>query len=153
METTYLTGKRLVESNIITQEELEKGLERQRRQGGKLGYNLMALGFITEEEIEAFFNPVPLQPKTVKETGLNEVFINELILKHAVDMTEFTIQQMSRSMGLPPVILDPCVSKLRRDRFLEVKGGADLSKMSYRYTLSDAGRKKGSQLKEICRYT
>jgi len=148
-----LMGQRLLQRKRITEEQLEQALARQRRQGGKLGQNLLELGFITEKEIEAFFNPVPRQPKTIQETGLTEVFINELILKHAVDMTEFTIQEMSRSTGLPPVILDPCITTLRRDRFLEVKGGADLSKMSYRFSLSDAARDKGSRLKEICRYT
>ena len=153
MEKMNLMGQRLIQRKRITEDQLGQALERQRRRGGKLGQNLLALGFITEEEIEAFFNPVPRQPGTIEETGLTEVFINELILKHGVDMTEFTIQDMVRATGLPPVILDPCMTTLRRERFLEVKGAADLSKMSYRFSLSDSGREKAIRLKEICRYT
>jgi hypothetical protein len=153
VETMNLMGQRLIQRKSITQEQLGQALERQRQHGGKLGQNLLALGFITKEEIEAFLNPVPRQPKTIKETGLTEVFINELILKHAVDMTEFTIKEMSRSTGLPPIIMDQCITTLRRERFLEVKGGADLSKMSYRFSLSDAARDKGARLKDLCRYT
>ncbi len=125
METMNLMGQRLIKRKSITEDQLEKALERQRRQGGKLGQNLLALGFITEEEIEAFFNPVPRQPGTIEETGLTEVYINELILKHGVDMTEFTIQEMVRATGLPPIILDQCMTTLRRERLLEVKGAAD----------------------------
>lgn len=153
MQPTNLMGQRLIQRKSITEEQLGQALERQRRHGGKLGHNLQALGFITEEEIEAFFNPVPVQPGTIRETGLTEVFINELILKHGVDMTEFTIQDMVRATGLPPVILDLCITTLRRERFLEVKGAADLSKMSYRFSLSDSGRDKAIRVKDICRYT
>lgn len=153
MQPSNLMGQRLIQRKSITEEQLEKALERQRRQGGKLGQNLLALGSITEDEMTAFFNPVPLQPGTIEETGLTEVFINELILKHGMDMTEFNIQDMAQATGLSPRIVDSCTTTLRQERLIEVKGAADLSKMSFRFSLTDTGRKKASSLKEICRYT
>ncbi|MFQ6093366.1 MAG: type IV-A pilus assembly ATPase PilB [bacterium] len=44
-------GERLVQDGQITQAQLEKALERQRRSGGTLGSNLTELGFITEIQL------------------------------------------------------------------------------------------------------
>ena len=44
----------LVEVGIITEEQLQEALEEQKKSGGRLGQNLMALGYITEEIMSAF---------------------------------------------------------------------------------------------------
>ncbi len=44
-------GEILIKHNLITREQLEKALEHQRIHGGKLGTNLVQLGFVTEEDI------------------------------------------------------------------------------------------------------
>ena len=49
-------GQLLITSNIITEEQLEEALGIQRREGGRLGSNLVKLGFITEEKLVAFLS-------------------------------------------------------------------------------------------------
>ena len=49
-------GDILVRSGVITQEQLEKALERQRKTGKRLGSVLVELGFITEEELLKFLS-------------------------------------------------------------------------------------------------
>jgi len=44
-------GEILIKHNLISREQLEKALEHQRIHGGKLGTNLVQLGFVTEEDI------------------------------------------------------------------------------------------------------
>lgn len=44
-------GEILIKHNLITREQLEKALEHQRIHGGKLGTNLVQLGFVSEEDI------------------------------------------------------------------------------------------------------
>ena len=44
-------GDVLVNSGVITEEELKKGLERQKNSGRKLGETLVDEGFATEENI------------------------------------------------------------------------------------------------------
>jgi energy-coupling factor transporter ATP-binding protein EcfA2 len=148
-----LIGQRLITGNTITEKQLNKALNRQRLRGGRLGENLVALGFITREDLASFFSPVPKEPREIKETGLTEVFINELILKHGIDMTEFTLTDMVRATKLASALVDKSFNTLRLERFIEVIGASDTFKMSYRFRLTDAGRKKAFHLKDICRYT
>ncbi|MFQ5669619.1 MAG: type IV-A pilus assembly ATPase PilB [Acidobacteriota bacterium] len=49
-------GWMLVNANIITDAQLQETLEYQKKNGGKLGFNLVKLGFCTEEEITEFLS-------------------------------------------------------------------------------------------------
>ncbi|MEW6408979.1 MAG: type IV-A pilus assembly ATPase PilB [Nitrospirota bacterium] len=44
----------LVSANLITEEQLKKALELQKKEGGRLGSNLIKLGFIDEEKLANF---------------------------------------------------------------------------------------------------
>lgn len=44
-------GEILIKHSLITKEQLEKALEQQKVNGGKLGTNLVKLGYVTEEDI------------------------------------------------------------------------------------------------------
>ncbi|HHL39477.1 MAG TPA: type IV-A pilus assembly ATPase PilB [Deltaproteobacteria bacterium] len=62
-------GELLVRAGLITQEQLEKGLAEQKHGGGRLGYNLIKLGFITENDLTTFLS---------KQYGIPKVDISEL---------------------------------------------------------------------------
>lgn len=49
-------GELLVRENKLTPEQLKKALEEQRRSGGRLGENLVKLGFIQETELLSFLS-------------------------------------------------------------------------------------------------
>ena len=44
-------GDMLLRSGVITQDQLNKALEQQQKNGEKLGYNLIKMGFVKEETI------------------------------------------------------------------------------------------------------
>ncbi len=44
-------GEMLLKAGIITQDRLQEALEAQKKNGGKLGYNLVKLGYVKEDEI------------------------------------------------------------------------------------------------------
>ena len=44
-------GELLVKENLITPQQLQEALQYQKQHGGKLGYNLVKLGFVKDEEI------------------------------------------------------------------------------------------------------
>ena len=69
-----LLGERLIKKRRITEEQLQKALERQRLHGGRLGNNMVALGFLSEEDLSAFFGAAPDAPKKVEDTGLSFSF-------------------------------------------------------------------------------
>ncbi|MDH3393831.1 MAG: ATPase, partial [Desulfobulbaceae bacterium] len=87
-------GKRMLEKKIITETQLKRALERQRLRGGRLGYNLIALGIISEEDLETVLSRVPTPPQTLEETGLPATFLFDLVLKHIYFMSEFNISEV-----------------------------------------------------------
>jgi len=44
-------GEMLLKAGLITQDRLQEALEAQKKNGGKLGYNLVKLGYVKEDEI------------------------------------------------------------------------------------------------------
>jgi predicted transcriptional regulator len=145
-------GDRLLVNNKITEEQLREALEHQRLNGGRLGKNLVALGLISEEELPGFFKQAPKVPRTIEDTGLGAPFIADLILKHAVQMEEFRIQEMGERVKLPVSLVDKAIDDLRRDRFIEVKGAGQISRLSYILAVTDAGRNRAADLYSVCRY-
>jgi type IV pilus assembly protein PilB len=49
-------GQLLVTSNIINEDQLVKALELQKKEGGRIGSNLIKLGFLTEEQLVEFLS-------------------------------------------------------------------------------------------------
>lgn len=145
-------GERLIKKNKITEEQLQKALERQRLSGGRLGHNMIALGYINEEDLSTVFRMHPDPPETMEETGLKFSFIVDLIMKHALNMGEFTIPSIGSRIKLPLTIVDEALERLRKDHMVEVRGAKELSKLSYRFALTDAGIKRASALLEVSRY-
>src|SRR5512136_1811918 len=84
-----LLGWKLMAAKLITEPQLKEALERQKTKGGRLGENLIELGFITPEEFNGFLKRHPSAPNTVEETGLELSFLAELTLKHILFMGEF----------------------------------------------------------------
>ena len=66
-------GEILVKESLITQDQLQKALEFQRANGGKLGSCLTRMGFITDDDITA-----------AKVSGLSESQVFEIVVCAAV---------------------------------------------------------------------
>ena len=63
-----LLGEHLIAAKKITEEQLLKVLERQITEGGRLGTNLIELGYLTEEELTHFLSEkfqLPIVPQAV----------------------------------------------------------------------------------------
>ena len=49
-------GQLLITSNIISEDQLKEAMGRQRKEGGRLGTNLVKLGYVTEDKLVAFLS-------------------------------------------------------------------------------------------------
>ncbi|MBP1748845.1 MAG: putative ATPase protein [Deltaproteobacteria bacterium] len=145
-------GRKLIEENIITEEQLEEALLRQRSNGGRVGDNLIDLGYLTEEQLAAFFQKKPSVPKTIQDTGLDPSFLADLALKHILFMREFRLLDLCEKMKLSMGIVDAVVEQLQREKFVEVKGASELARFSYRFGITGLGQNRASELLEICSY-
>ena len=70
-------GQILISSSIITEEQLKQALNTQKKEGGRLGTNLVKLGFITEEKLVAFLS----KQYGVPAINLTEYKIDAAVLK------------------------------------------------------------------------
>ncbi len=147
-----LLGQKLLKEQAVSRKQLEKAIQRQRMHGGRLGHNLIALGYITSEELKSYFKRDPRQPSTVKDTGLELSFIADLIMKHVLYHGEFSLSTIAESVKLPFQIVDEAMEVLRREKFVEVKGAAGYSKAQYRFNITGAGQNRATELLEMCRY-
>ncbi|HZX34900.1 MAG TPA: ATPase [Thermodesulfobacteriota bacterium] len=145
-------GQRLVKDGVITERQLLEAIERQMHQGGRLGQNLVELGHLSAENLDAFFRKHPPAPGTLKDTGLELSFITDLVLKHALFRGEFTLPELSSSVKLPVSIVDMAVETLRRDKLVEVKGATQYAKVTYKFNITGQGKLRAGELFDICRY-
>ncbi len=145
-------GQRLLDEKFVTEEQLKKALERQRLQGGRLGHNLVVLGFLKPEELESFFKRKPRVPSNIEDTGLELSFIADLIMKHVLFMGEFTMKDVSEKIKLPIPIVDAALQLLRRERFVEVKGAAEYARVTYNFSITSQGRNRALELIGVCGY-
>lgn len=145
-------GKKLLQEHVVTEKQLKKALNRQRLHGGRLGNNLVTLGYITPDKLKDFFARLPRPPENVRETGLELDFIADLIMKHILFKGEFTLGDISDSVKLPIPVVDAAVETLRRDKLVEVRGAAQYAKVTYKFNITGPGKKRASELLDICRY-
>jgi type IV pilus assembly protein PilB len=53
---TERIGELLVREKLISPDQLKKAIDEQKKSGGRLGFNLVKLGFVTEKELTAFLS-------------------------------------------------------------------------------------------------
>src|SRR4030095_14227589 len=70
-------GEMLIKANLLTQKKLQEALEYQKANGGKLGFNLVKLGFVKEEEITRVLS----QQHGVPAVNLRTMDLNEGVVK------------------------------------------------------------------------
>jgi len=71
-------GDMLIRAGLINQKQLQEALQLQKTNGGKLGYNLVKLGYVKEEDITSLLS----EQYGVPAIHLEHFEIDESILKH-----------------------------------------------------------------------
>ena len=74
-------GGLLVGRGLVTLDDIDAALERQRTQGGRLGDNLIALGLLTAEQLLSVIHSTPPIPTAISETGIPQRSLLNLLLK------------------------------------------------------------------------
>jgi len=147
-----LLGEKMLEQEMVTRQQLREALGRQRLHGGRLGQNLVALGYLSEDQLEKFFHRTPPAPNSLAETGLTLEFVSDLALKHILHMGEFRLADLADRLGLPAALLDEPIELMRREKLVEVRSAAQFVKSSYRFIITETGKVRAGELLEICRY-
>jgi hypothetical protein len=110
-------GDLLIRAKLVTEQDVAKALERLAKQGGRLGDNLVAIGAINQETLNAFVHRTPKEPADIKATGLDETDLLSLLLKLIYTGRLQTIRQFAEAIKLPHHIVIELV-KMAVDRAL-----------------------------------
>lgn len=134
-------GESLVQAGLVETQDVEKALDHQAKRGGTLGQALVALGVLTEEQIEAFFRAPPPTLYSIADTGLKPALLNGLILKLMHQMGLETASAMAAELRLPAPLVALVLKSLQERSQIESLGGVSVQAGSdIRFALTARGR-------------
>jgi type IV pilus assembly protein PilB len=85
-------GELLVHNRLISEDQLKKAIELQRKENGRLGSNLVKLGFVSEEELISFLS---------RQYGVPAINLSDYNIDDSV--TKFIPQEVSQKYQIIPV--------------------------------------------------
>ncbi len=90
----------------------------------------------------------PPEPRSLEDTGLSEAFVEGLICKQLGAWGNGSGRRLSSELGLPFVVLEPRLRKLRSRQFVTHASMSELNDLNY--TLTEQGRTYAQTLFEAC---
>src|SRR5438309_7637905 len=94
----------------------------------------------------------PTAPESMKEAGLSLSFLNDLILRTLYTRGGMLGLDLARLMCLPFRVVEESLEFLKRDKCLEVLGGDLIGRVSYRFNLTELGRRRAQDAMQMCAY-
>ncbi len=134
-------GDVLLYRGLVSAADLEKALSRQREKSGRLGEHLIALGLISQEQLDAVLDETPACPLNVLQTGIGRGSLLGLMLKFMRTEACETIPDLSRRLGLPHSVVQELLEDATTQKLVQTLGSSVVGLVRYiRYALSDLGR-------------
>jgi predicted ATPase with chaperone activity len=95
---------------------------------------------------------VPLVPTTIKETGIPDSFLRELVLKTVWAHDVPSLGQISKVVGLHSRVVEELVVGLSREGLFEADSGSAGASVQLRYRLTDRGKNAAHEALSRSRY-
>ena len=94
----------------------------------------------------------PRAPRTLEEAGLTHDFVTQLLLKVMHFGSDYTGLDLAKRVGLEFSVVESVLEFLKRSHQCEVYGGTSIGAPSYRYRITDEGRRRALLFLEQNRY-
>jgi predicted ATPase with chaperone activity len=94
----------------------------------------------------------PSAPETLPQTGLTLGFLNDLILRVLYTRGGMLGLDLSRLLCLPFKIVEEALNFLKNEKCIEVLGGDLIGRISYRFNLTELGRRRAQEALSQCAY-
>jgi hypothetical protein len=94
----------------------------------------------------------PLAPRTLEEAGLSQDFVIQLLLKVMHFGSDYSGLDLAKRVGLEFSVIEPVLEFLKRSHQCEIYGGTSIGAPSYRYRITDEGRRRALLFLEQSRY-
>src|SRR5262245_34190557 len=94
----------------------------------------------------------PSAPETLQQTGLTLGFLNDLILRTLYTRGGMLGLDLAKVLCLPFKVIEESLEFLKRDKCIEVLGGDLIGRISYRFNLTELGRRRAQEAMNLCAY-
>ena len=94
----------------------------------------------------------PAAPDSLKESGLTLAFLNELLLRTLYVKGSMLGLDLARDICLPFKVIEEALKHLKDEKCIEVAGGDLIGRVSYRFNLTELGRKRAQEAMKSCQY-
>ena len=145
-------GELLLAKGIINEAQLKKVLHQQKIAGGRIGDNLVALGYLSREDLEAILQEPPPVPKSAEETGLETNFLLNCLLRTMYISALQTIPELSEQIKLTRAVIEELLAFAKKEALVEIRGPSEKNLNIMRYALTNAGKERASEALRRCEY-
>ncbi|MBL8794229.1 MAG: ATPase [Planctomycetia bacterium] len=94
----------------------------------------------------------PSVPDTLKEAGLTMGFLNDMLLRTLYVNGGMLGIDLARFLCLPFKVIEDSLGFLKNEKCIEVTGGDLIGRVSYRFTLTELGRRRAQDAMKLCAY-
>jgi hypothetical protein len=148
-------GDILVAKGLASPEQIVRALDHQKTNGGRIGESLVALGVVTQEQVSQVIGEVPPAPRSVEDTGIDPVFLLQLMLKGMFLERMEVPSQLAEALKLSAGIINKLLQDAKDRKLVEtlgaaVGGGGAIPEM--RHALTKAGREWTQEAIENSQY-
>ena len=93
---------------------------------------------------------LPLEPASLREAGLAEGLVEELILKYLLAASSATGRESAEQVKLPFKLVEELLRNLKNDQLVVYRDTAPMN--DYQYQLTDLGRERARRYADHCTY-
>src|SRR5215510_11761398 len=94
----------------------------------------------------------PSAPETLAEAGLSLQFLSDLALRVLYTRGAMLGLDLARILCLPFKVIEEALRFLKDEKCLEVTGGDLIGRVSYRFNLTELGRRRAQEAMQLCAY-
>jgi predicted ATPase with chaperone activity len=94
----------------------------------------------------------PSAPENMQQTGLTLGFLNNLVLRTLYTRGSMLGLDLARLLCLPFKVVEETLNFLKAEKCIEVMGGDLIGRISYKFNLTDIGRRRAQEALEMCAY-
>lgn len=147
-------GRLLIKEGLVSNAQLVQARIDQTRNSGRLEDSLVSLGLLTSEQIKKILHPVPPVPLKIIDTGLNEVFLSDLLLKIAYqEAGTFTLHQIASKLCLPYSVINELIELLKADHLIAIRSATGYGWETQIFELTQRGRERAEAAMNRSLYT
>src|SRR5438270_214588 len=94
----------------------------------------------------------PVAPESMKEAGLSSGFLGDMLLRTLYTRGSMIGRDMAQFLCLPFKVIKEALRFLKDEKCIQVDGGDLVGEVSYKFSLTDLGRKRAQEATEQCAY-